>query len=128
MLLNKKAMLASLTSATLMLTTACTSSNTASTQIPSQCRPIQLTKGVVPANRTVPTEQDILNWISYSTSIPVENLQLDKLFVDDLGLDSLDMVELVITVEDNWGRVIPDAEVEKLIRVGDVVNYIQANP
>ncbi len=127
MRVTKTAMLASMTSAALMLTTACASSDVALTQVASQCRPNQSIKGVTPVNRTVPTEQDILNWISDSTSIPVANLQLDKSFVDDLRLDSLDMVELVIAMEDKWGRGIPDEEAEKWIRVGDIVKYIQAN-
>jgi acyl carrier protein len=42
-------------------------------------------------------------------------------------LDSLDVVELVLVLEDNWGKSIPDEEAEKLQTVGDVVRYIQAN-
>ena len=47
-------------------------------------------------------------------------------FVEDLGADSLDVVELVMAFEDAFGTDIPDEEAEKLVTVGDVIKYIQA--
>lgn len=46
-------------------------------------------------------------------------------FQTDLGADSLDIVELLMAFEDNFGMKIPDEEASKLSTVGDVVNYMQ---
>ena len=59
--------------------------------------------------------------------VPVEDVQPDKSFVDDLDIDSLSMVEVVMAAEDKWGVKIPDSEVKNLKTVGDAVNFIQAN-
>lgn len=47
-------------------------------------------------------------------------------FVDDLGADSLDTVELVMAFEEKFGLEIPDEAAEKILSVGDAVNYIAA--
>lgn len=62
--------------------------------------------------------------INEREGIPIEQIQLDKLFSDDLGLDSLSMVELVIAVEDKWNLSIPDGDLASLRTVGDMVAYI----
>ncbi|UCC66770.1 MAG: acyl carrier protein [Deltaproteobacteria bacterium] len=46
-------------------------------------------------------------------------------FVDDLGADSLDLVELVMALEDEYGIEIPDEDAEKILTVGDALKYIQ---
>jgi acyl carrier protein len=46
-------------------------------------------------------------------------------FVDDLGADSLDLVELVMALEDEYGIEIPDEDAEKIVTVGDAFKYIQ---
>jgi acyl carrier protein len=48
-------------------------------------------------------------------------------FVDDLGADSLDTVELVMALEEAFGLEIPDEEAEKIKSVGDTVNYVIAH-
>ncbi len=48
-------------------------------------------------------------------------------FVDDLGADSLDIVELVMALEEQFGISIPDEEAEKIKTVGDAVAYIAEN-
>ena len=47
-------------------------------------------------------------------------------FVDDLGADSLDIVELIMAFEEEFGVEIPDTEAEKIKTVQDVVNYIES--
>ncbi|MEW6096694.1 MAG: acyl carrier protein [bacterium] len=46
-------------------------------------------------------------------------------FVDDLGADSLDTVELVMAFEEEFGIEIPDEDAEKILTIGDAVNYIE---
>ena len=75
--------------------------------------------------------QDILSGLAVIVNevagVPVEDVQADKSFVDDLDIDSLSMVEVVMACEDKWGVKIPDSEVKNLRTVGDAVNYIAAN-
>ena len=46
-------------------------------------------------------------------------------FIDDLGADSLDIVELVMALEEEFDMEIPDTDAEKVVTVGDVVDYIK---
>lgn len=60
------------------------------------------------------------------------NVEKDKIvkgasFIDDLGADSLDTVELVMAFEEEFGMEIPDDAAEKIATVGDAYDYIKAN-
>lgn len=57
-------------------------------------------------------------------SVKEEDIKLESTLVDDLSADSLDIVELVMAVEEEFGVSIPDSEAEKIVTVEDVVNYI----
>ena len=59
--------------------------------------------------------------------VPVEDVQLDKSFVDDLDVDSLAMVEIIVGCEDKFGVTIPDEESKNLKTVGDAVAYIESH-
>lgn len=48
-------------------------------------------------------------------------------FIEDLGADSLDTVELVMALEEEFGLEIPDEEAEKIVKVKDAIAYIQAH-
>ena len=48
-------------------------------------------------------------------------------FIDDLGADSLDIVELIMALEEEFDLEIPDSDAEKVVTVGDVVEYIKDN-
>ena len=50
----------------------------------------------------------------------------DAKFIEDLGADSLDQVELVMALEEEFGADIPDEEAEKLTTVGDAIKYIES--
>ena len=49
-------------------------------------------------------------------------------FIDDLGADSLDTVELVMAFEEEFGSEISDSEAEKILTVGDAIKFIESNP
>lgn len=55
------------------------------------------------------------------------SVTLEASFIDDLGADSLDIVELVMALEEEFDIEIPDADAEKVTTVGDVVDYIKEN-
>ena len=59
--------------------------------------------------------------------VPVEDVQLDKSFVDDLDVDSLAMVEIIVGCEEKFGVTIPDEESKNLKTVGDAVAYIETH-
>lgn len=52
---------------------------------------------------------------------------MEASFIDDLGADSLDIVELIMALEEEFDLEIPDSEAENIKVVGDVVDYIKAN-
>ena len=53
-----------------------------------------------------------------------EEVTMEAAFIDDLGADSLDIVELVMAFEEEFGLEIPDEDAEEIRTVGDAVNYI----
>lgn len=55
------------------------------------------------------------------------SVTMEASFIDDLGADSLDIVELVMALEEEFDIEIPDADAEKVSTVGDVVEYIKEN-
>ena len=52
---------------------------------------------------------------------------MEASFIDDLGADSLDIVELIMALEEEFDMEIPEEEAEKITSVGDVVSYIENN-
>ena len=70
---------------------------------------------------------DIKGVIAKELGLRVEQLKDEATFMDDLGTDSLEIIELVMALEDEFEIDIPDEDAEKLLAVGDVVNYINDN-
>ena len=75
-----------------------------------------------------------INVLEKVKKIVVENLGVEpekvnekSSFIDDLGADSLDTVELVMAFEEEFGCEIPDNEAEKILTVEDAVKYIEAH-
>ncbi len=56
-----------------------------------------------------------------------DDITLESSFIDDLGADSLDIVELIMALEEEFDLEIPDSEAEKISIVGNVVDYIKNN-
>ena len=63
--------------------------------------------------------------LAEALNLPVEKISPDSKIVDDLGADSLDVVELLSQLEDEFGITIPDDEVEALVTVADVAAAIE---
>ncbi|MDX6259770.1 acyl carrier protein [Kribbella catacumbae] len=68
---------------------------------------------------------DLAEIVNEIAGIPVEDVQLDKSFTDDLDVDSLSMVEVVVAAEEKFTVKIPDDEVKNLKTVGDAVAFIE---
>ena len=69
--------------------------------------------------------EDVKSVIVEQLSVNADEVKLESKFVDDLGADSLDVVELVMGIEEKFSIEIPDEEAEKISTVGDVVSYIE---
>lgn len=63
--------------------------------------------------------------LAEALNLPAEKVTPDAKIVEDLGADSLDVVELLSRLEDEFGIVIPDDEVENLVTVGDVAAELE---
>lgn len=59
--------------------------------------------------------------------VPETAITAEASFIDDLGADSLDIVELIMALEEEFDLEIPDSDAEKVVTVGDVVEYIKDN-
>ena len=72
-------------------------------------------------------EQQVKKVVAEQLSINEEDIKDDSAFIADLGADSLDTVELVMALEDNFGIEIPDEQQEKIQTVQDAIDFIKAN-
>lgn len=79
----------------------------------------------------MPTTQEIeakvIEIVSKQLGVAKEKITRESSFVNDLGADSLDTVELVMEIEDAFDLSIPDDAAEKIQTVGDAIKYIEAN-
>ena len=60
--------------------------------------------------------------------VDAENVTDEASFIDDLGADSLDTVELVMAFEEEFGSEISDSDAEKILTVGDAIKFIESHP
>lgn len=72
----------------------------------------------------MPTFEKIKDIVVEQLGVKEDEVKSEARFVEDLGADSLDTVELVMTIEEKFGVEIPDEDAEKAKTVGDVVEYI----
>ena len=71
-------------------------------------------------------QEKVIKLISDATKVDLMKINPDTSFVDDLNLDSLDIVELMMKMEDEFGVEIPEDETENLKSIGDIVTYLKA--
>jgi acyl carrier protein len=71
------------------------------------------------------TDKKIKVIIADQLGIPEEEISNDSSFVEDLGADSLDIVELIMAMEEEFEIEIPDEDAEKLLTVQDAVEYVK---
>ena len=69
-------------------------------------------------------EEKIKSIIAEQLGVKIEEVNADASFIDDLGADSLDTVELIMALEEEFGIEIPDEDAEKMTTVGDAIRYI----
>ena len=65
--------------------------------------------------------------ISEVLGVDEDSVTMETTFVDDLGADSLDVFQIIMALEEEFDIEIPDADAEKVVTVGDVVDYIKEN-
>lgn len=75
---------------------------------------------------TTSVEERVRTIICDQLAVEQDKVTLTASFIDDLGADSLDIVELVMTMEEEFDLDIPDEDAEKMKTVGDVINYISS--
>ena len=72
-------------------------------------------------------ETKVKNIIADQLGVGEDEIKPESSFIEDLGADSLDIVELVMAMEEEFEVEIPDEEAENIKTVGDAINYIEAN-
>ena len=72
-------------------------------------------------------QERVKNIVAAHIGVKSEQISADSTFVDELGADSLDMVELMMALEDEFGCDIPDVEAEKITTVQQATDYIETH-
>ena len=72
-------------------------------------------------------EERVKKVVEDQLSVNQDQITPEASFIDDLGADSLDTVELVMALEEEFGVEIPDEEAEKITKVGEAIDYINAH-
>ncbi len=70
------------------------------------------------------TVDRVIAVVSDKLDVPADEISADSRFVDDLNADSLDQVELIMALEDEYDLTIPDEDAQKILTITDAVNYI----
>lgn len=73
------------------------------------------------------TQERVIKMVAEQLGVKEEDVKPDSSFIDDLGADSLDTVELIMALEEEFDTEIPDEDAEKLATVQDAIDYIENN-
>ena len=71
------------------------------------------------------TRERVIKMVAEQLGVKEEDVKPDSSFIDDLGADSLDTVELIMALEEEFDTEIPDEDAEKLATVQDAIDYIE---
>ena len=72
-------------------------------------------------------EERVIKMVAEQLGVKEDDIQTGSSFVEDLGEDSLDTVELIMALEEEFDAEIPDEDAEKIATVEDAINYITQN-
>ena len=72
-------------------------------------------------------EERVIKMVAEQLGVKEDDIQTGSSFVEDLGADSLDTVELIMALEEEFDAEIPDEDAEKIATVEDALNYITQN-
>ena len=72
-------------------------------------------------------QERVIKMVAEQLGVKEEEVQISSSFVEDLGADSLDTVELIMALEEEFDAEIPDEDAEKIATVQDTITYITAN-
>lgn len=71
--------------------------------------------------------EEIKTIIADNLGVDEDSITMESSFKEDLNADSLDLFEMVMALEENYGVEIPSEDLEKLVTVSDVVNYVESH-
>ena len=69
----------------------------------------------------------VRNILAQQLDLNADDITMESTIIDDLGADSLDVVDLVMSLEDEFDQEIPDEAIEEMKTVADIVHYIEEN-
>ena len=72
-------------------------------------------------------QEKVISIVSEAANVEVGNIKSETSFIDDLNLDSLDMVEMMMKMEEEFGVEIPEEKTEELKTIEDVTAYLKEN-
>ena len=72
-------------------------------------------------------EERVIKMVAEQLGVKEDDVQSTSSFVEDLGADSLDTVELIMALEEEFDAEIPDEDAEKILKVSDAIDYIVKN-
>ena len=72
-------------------------------------------------------QEKVISIVSEAANVEIANIKPETSFVDDLNLDSLDMVEMMMKMEEEFGIEIPEDKTEELKTINDVTSYLKTH-